>query len=67
MASKTKNPAPLAKATGLGNVAHSHALNARVLTPSLAVVQTNFVARRSRLSPIVARVVAELFFAGAGR
>lgn len=62
MASKTSNPALRAAATGLGNVAHRQAINVRDIQPSLAEVQTIFVARRTRLRPVFARVVAELAF-----
>ena len=65
MTSKTVNPAPLAKATGLGFVSCSAASDIHEIAKHLASVQTNFVARRTRLSPDLARVVAAHVFGSA--
>ena len=62
MVLKTMNPAPLAKATGLGNVVSWQATDIRANTTSLADFQVNFVARRTGLAPGSARLVAELIF-----
>ena len=61
MASQTKNPAPLAKATGLG-VSCWLACDNRGDTLLIPDFQATFVRRRTRLRPGIAAVVAELHF-----
>ena len=62
MAFQTKNPVPLAKATGLRNVSCWAASDLRVNSASLHEIQERFVIRRTRLSPSLAHVVVELAF-----
>lgn len=62
MASKMENPALLAAATGLGNVHHGQAIDTPKLAPTLAEVQIIYVAKRLRLAPDIARLVAEHAF-----
>ena len=62
MASKKLNPAPLAKAAGFGNVVSWQAIDTRLNTPSIADLQAAFIARRTRLAPEVARLIAEFYF-----
>ena len=57
------NPAPLAKATGLGNVVHGQAIDPRADTAHLAHLQADWLRRRTRLSAATARLIAELAFA----
>lgn len=60
MVAKTKNPAPLAKAAGLG-IVHWQG-NDRDIALPLSEIQTNFIVRRMPLSPALAQVVVELAF-----
>jgi hypothetical protein len=60
MIHEQRNPAPLAKATGLG-IVHWQG-NDRDIALPLCEIQTNFIARRTSLSAVRARLVAELCF-----
>lgn len=68
MAFKAANPAPLAKAAGLGIVVHGEAIDVRNNTLlTLAQQQSCWLERRFRLTPSHAATVASLAFVGGAR
>lgn len=62
MASKTTKVPTGANGGTLGIVAHDQAINTRVDTLPLAIFQAVFVARRTRLAPAHAKLIAEHAF-----
>ena len=60
MTCKASNPAPLATATGLGKVFHSHAIDTRVDTAPLADLQAKWLRRRLRIPSSHTSLFAEL-------
>ena len=64
MASKSKNPASAVQgaSTGFGVVSCSAASDHLEIANRLAFVQADYIARRTRLRPDLASVVAELCF-----
>lgn len=62
MVLKRANPAPLAKATGLGKVFAVEAIDDRETTAPLAGVQQQFIRRRVPIAPALIATIAALAF-----